>query len=218
MNNNMNSAYSKKEFIRAYDPDFDGSSEESIYAWNKNRPMIRTKAMMCPSCNYDIPTHNPNDHIGCKNTKCDNCGYSLKMYEYNDLNYDKTKDDADNDDADFYDMNIEQPSDDALIGRGIKRGYPIKNVKEIPEESSNDMQIEYMDGNNESYMMYNVTGLIIFILLLVITYIIASKRGELMHEDGTTNWSLVVCIFFLFQFYWIYAIVDYITSPCHHCA
>jgi len=217
----MNSACSKKDFVRAFDPDF--TDEEHIYAWDRDQPMIRPNALICPGCNHALPPPNKNGKPNCEDQNCEHCGWPVKLYGYNNLYYDKTTDDADYDDADVYDMNIQQPDDAVYMGRMKRSSKSKRHPKTMNKESTESMDhVEHMDGTG-----YPIMSIIIFLLLFIITLVIAGLRKELYNSDEKDNsrffpekginWSLVICIFFFMQFYWVYVLVDWITLPCHDC-
>jgi len=205
----MDAEYKKKEFVRAFDPDFYESGKEHIFAWNNDTPMIRPNMLVCPSCNHALPEPKKNGRPNCSHMKCDNCGNIVKLYGYDNLYYDKTTDDDDYNIDDVYDMNIEQPED--AIYRGIMR-------KSSKEKYSSDDNVEHMDA----YHKTNVTigGVVLFIFLLIITYLIANYRGELQYSKeypNHTNWVMVIGILFFMPFYWAYVLVDVIARPCRNC-
>ena len=150
--------------------------------------------------------------------------------------YDDTVDDADYKDAPEYNYNNETPFPypykgdrwnmykkcNALKNRNMMKKYKKQvTFAEEPEMiGTNEMEsYEHMDTNQKSFIAINITAWVCCILIvLVISYFIAYKRGELYKPDGENlNWSLIVCIFFFYQIYIGYVLVDWLTSPNHSC-
>lgn len=245
MNNDYHISTPKKDSVKAFDPSFDGSTNEYIFAWNENKPMVRPSAMVCPSCNNKIAvSSDPLDAPNCSNVQCNRCGYALRVYGQNDddLVYDRTIDDADYNESPEYDMENEQPEYNIKYedANESEREYDLNREYELerdygykyaygrpPMPYNNDNLVEsgtdrFEHLSNTSNSGVTMSGLCsyfcCFVILLFIAYYIAYARGEIYNEDGKTlNFSLVACIFFFYQLYFGYALVDWLTRPAHGC-
>lgn len=224
----------KKPSVKTFDSAF--TDKDHIYAWDNDDLKVRADDLICPSCNHELPnTSDPKDWPNCTNAKCSNCGYSVKLYGYpDDLYYDNTVDDADYTDAPEYNYNNETPFPYPYEGDRWnmykkcnalkKRNMMRKNNKRVtfaeePEMIENNDEEMYEHMNTTHYTTMGVTtGVCCAIILLFIVYYIAYARGELHKPDGQHyNWSLIVCIFFFWQIYIGYVLVDWITAPNHGC-
>lgn len=154
MNNDLNMNSPKKPFVRA----FDESVDDYVYAWDEDKPMMRPDDMVCPSCNHLLPaSSDPMDIPNCKNNKCDNCGYEVKMYGYSDddLSYDRTVDDADYNDAPEYnlenelpDYEYDQPHTEEMKKSFMKLDYRTADAANVNNNYNN--YNNYNDDNNNN--------------------------------------------------------------------
>ena len=245
MNNTPHISTSNMNSVRGFDPEFNGSTNEYVFAWDQNKPMIRPSAMICPSCNSQLAvSSDPLDIPNCKNRQCKNCGSAAKMYGQNnrDLVYDAFNDDTDYEDSMPYDMEYERPDYDMELARdqaldrklAAEREYELeRNYGYYYDDDNYESEYDYDNANNnfaesgsdrfehltnDNNMM--TSGICSYvccaILMLIIAYFIAFKRGEIYNEDGkTVNLSLIACIFFFCQFYFAYALTDWLTRPNH---
>jgi hypothetical protein len=240
-NTSENMLRPKKDVVKAFDPTFDDSSDHSSFDWNENNMMIQSQpnTMSCPSCNYSLNlSSDPMDLSNCKNINCGKCGYSVKSYGYgeNDLSYDGALIDSDysdyNNDNNNYDdnndnNNYDDNNDINYDNNYVDDSHNYDNIIDRNNRSESE-KYEYMTpvgskvgskvGSDDSNI--GLSGCCTFVccmgIILFLTYLLAYKRGEIYQSDGVhVNWSLVVCIFFFYQIYIGYALVDWLTKPNH---
>lgn len=218
--------------VKAYDQNEDNGNE-SIYAWNNSKPTLRPESVVCPACNHVLP-----EHIGkpnCSNTKCDSCGFSIKLFE--NLNcdrengksgnclYDGIVDDADFNDSLEYDYELEQPFYKSKQLSQVKRVKFQEQDQDLEPESRKESEenIEHMtvtvDENVTIIIGYLCGAICLFLICLCIAYARGEHRSFSTDKDGgKINLSLLACIFFFPYVYLSYVLVDMITSPNHGCA
>jgi len=233
MNNKMRSKCGANTTARMDDlQGYDENDSEQIFAWENDEARIRTNETVCPSCNSRLPTSSdPLDGPNCQNRRCGTCGYTVRLYGYDEAGYTDTFDDTDFVGAP--DGRIEQPMpiDDSFTRRMWKPRMGPKSKFADDEEMMQRLAItnkksgctksdraEHMDYDPRAAAGGITFAVSFCIILLLIAYFIAYKRGELYNADGTTvNWSLVACILIFWQLYYGYVLVDWITKPNHGC-
>jgi hypothetical protein len=182
------------------DTNYDNS--EFVFSWNTDSPILRPDLYKCPKCNNNLKRN-------CKNGDCGECGYPVSVYGYRDLEYDNE---------------IPYPVDGGSMNNNVER--ETKSNRRVRFENTEDQTetrvleaedlIEGMDNtntNNNSMYGAGAGGCCSCICMVMIVLCIAYSRGDLVHKNGTLNFSLILCIIFFPYFYLSYVIVDVLTAP-----
>lgn len=202
---------------------FDYEADDGVYAWENNEPIIRPENYMCPSCHHRI---NINKKKPCR--KCENCGFMMKSYHDNKNGYDEIYDDADYDNSPQ--LNFSNKYKKVKFASKVEYIPEHKNIEHMTNDSENNSENKSenksepeseSEEDKKSYAFYIITIVVsVSIFMLLLSYCVAYSRGELLKDnlDSSVNWALIACIFFFHQLYLSYVLVDWITSPKHHCS
>src|ERR1700688_5000796 len=104
----LNNKLSNSDYGNAYNT----TDAEHIYAWDNNEMRIRDDETVCPGCNSYLPSSSdPLDKPDCKNRRCNSCGYTVKLYGFDEAGYVDTYDDTDFEGAPERHIERQQPID-----------------------------------------------------------------------------------------------------------
>lgn len=163
--------------------DYDQSDNNlNVYAWDNNVPKSRIEVDLCPNCNHSLTS---GSNCG-NNTKCSSCGYAVKLYGYNNLEFDETRDNG----SKAYDY----------------QQAPVKPIVEFDKEKKETFEVGNTGKAIGAYLSASLC-------ITMIAFMVAVFRDELSHKNGNINFSLLLCILIFPQLYLTYAIVDFATRP-----
>jgi len=104
------------------------------------------------------------------------------------------------------DVSADKPKDIPIYRSDSTQGVTMSNHV--------DKKIEHMKADADYIYGFFATRFCLFIIAVLVAHL----RGELK-KPGTdeTNWSLIVCVFFFPDFYFAYAIFEWVLRPiCQH--